>query len=106
MNDTPLTIGNSSVTAPVIDEHSAQILETAIEALTAARSGETYNAADRLTSLASLAAQAQALIPDAIADAVDQDFTWTQITHSAGLTPAAARRRHAARTRRPPTDID
>ncbi len=106
MNDTTLIIGTSTVTAPAIDETSAQILEAAIEALTAARSGETLNAADRLTALASLAAQAQALIPDAIADAVDADFTWAQIAHSAGISPAAARRRHATRTRRPPIDID
>jgi hypothetical protein len=102
-----LTIGTSTVTAPYIDDDSAQVIADAIDTLRLLRSAEMYNSADHLSVLASLATQTQALIPDAIADAVEQGFTWTQIAHSAGISPAAARRRYAARTNpRPPIEFD
>ncbi len=99
-----LVVGSSAVSGPVASDELTDIVAEAIEMLRIAHGGEAYNSADRLTLLASLAAGANALIPDAIADAVDQGFTWEQIAHCAGLSPAAARRRHAARTpdRRPP----
>jgi hypothetical protein len=47
----------------------------------------------RLHALASLLAQAQALLPEAVTAAPDQDLTWDQIGQLLGLTgPAAARR--------------
>ena len=102
-----LTIGTSTVTAPYIDDDSAQVIEDAIDTLRLLRSAEMYNSADHLSLLVSLANQTRALIPDAIAQAVEQGFTWTQIAHSAGISPAAARRRHAARTnQRPPIELD
>jgi hypothetical protein len=108
MNDgETLTIGVSVVTAPYIDDDSAQVIADAIDTLRLLRSAEMYNSADDLSLLVSLATQARALIPDAIDAAVEQGFTWTQIAHSAGISPAAARRRHAARTnRKPPIEPD
>jgi hypothetical protein len=68
----PFTTGNSTATAPFIDDNTLEILADATEILRIVRSGEIYNNADQLTAIASLAAQAHALIPDAVADAIDQ----------------------------------
>ena len=94
MNGTPLTIGVSTVVAPQIDNDSATALEQALEILRLLRGGEPYNSADRLTALTSITAAAHAALPDAIADAVEQGFTWQQIAHSAGISISVARRRH------------
>lgn len=95
MNGTTLTIGVATVAAPQLDDDSAVALEEALKTLRLLRSGETYNSADRLTALASLAAHVQAMLPGAIADAVEQGFRWEQIAHCAGLSVSAARRRYA-----------
>jgi hypothetical protein len=95
MNGTPLTIGASSVAAPQLDGDATTAVEEALETLRLLRNGERYNNADRLTALSSIALAAQALLPDAIADAVEQGFTWDQIAHCAGTSTSAARRRYA-----------
>ena len=81
---------------PVIDDDSAAALEDAIDQLSANRSplGQGH-AGLRLHALASLIAQAQALLPDAIADARARDFYWTEIADDLGITARAARRRYA-----------
>ncbi len=95
MSTHALTIGVSTVTAVHLDTNSAQAVDT----LRMLRSSE---------ALTSLVAQAQALIPETVADAVDQDFTWNQIAHCLGVSVSAARRRYAARTpdRRVPLNPD
>lgn len=101
MNGTPLTIGASSVAAPQLDDDATTAVEEALETLRLLRNGERYNNADRLTALSSIALAAQALLPDAIADAVEQGFTWDQIAHCAGTSTSAARRRYAQAQPRP-----
>jgi hypothetical protein len=80
--------------APVLDDLSATVLSEAIDTLAGLRT--TYWLGDpavRLHALASLLAQAQALLPEAVTAARDQDLTWDQIGQLLGLTgPAAARR--------------
>ena len=70
------------------------VLNEAIETL--ARLRTPYWLGDsgvRLHALASLIAQAQRLLPDAVADARDQELTWDEIGQLLGLTgPTAARR--------------
>lgn len=39
------------------------------------------NSADRLSALATITAAAHAALPEAIADPVEQGFTWQQIAH-------------------------
>ncbi len=88
--------------APVVDDLSATVLGEAIDALAALRTpywlGDT---AVHLHALASLLAQAQRLLPDAVAQARDQDLTWDQIGQLLGLSgsTAARRYRHATRAR-------
>jgi hypothetical protein len=80
--------------APVLDDLSATVLDQAIDTLGALRTPYWLgDCAVRLHALASLLAQAQALLPEAVTAARDQDLTWEQIGQLLGLTgPAAARR--------------
>ena len=92
---------------PVVDEESAAVLEEALHSLTMLRSaGDEGDAGARLHVLASLMAQAQAVLADAVADARDQDYSWPEIAERLGIATATARRRfaHAATTRVVPLD--
>jgi hypothetical protein len=81
--------------APRTGHDSPQILTEAIDSL--ARQRTTYWLGDsgvRLHALASLLAQAEQLLPKAVADARDQELTWTQIGELLGTTAATAARRY------------
>jgi hypothetical protein len=93
----------------VVDDDSAEALEEAVHHLELARS--PMNLGDgvlRVHVLASLIAQAEALLSDAVADARDQDHPWADIADQLGVTADAARRRYAHhhRTRSVPIDPD
>jgi hypothetical protein len=106
VNGTPLTIGNSVVAAPMADDDSRTALAEALEILRLLRDGEMFNAADRLTALASIAAEVDAELSDAVADAVDQGFPFEQVAHCAGVNVSAARRRYASANPRTPAVLD
>ena len=80
--------------APRTDEDSAAVLDEAIEVLSRLRTpywlGDT---GVRLHALASLTAQAERLLPQAIHDARDQGLTWAEIAQLLNISPASARRR-------------
>ena len=81
--------------APVTGDDSLQILNEAIDRLAALRT--PYWLGDsgvRLHALASLIAQAQQLLPQAVHDARDQELTWAQIGELTGTTAATAARRY------------
>jgi hypothetical protein len=81
--------------APRTGHDSLQILTEAIDSL--ARQRTPYWLGDsgvRLHALASLLAQAEQLLPRAVADARDQELTWTQIGELLGTSPATAARRY------------
>lgn len=93
----------------VLDDDSTQIIEAAIYQLGVCRSPMAYgDAALRVHALATLIAGADALLADAVADARDQDYAWTDIARQLGVTADTARRRYGQhhRTRRPPIDVD
>jgi hypothetical protein len=97
---------------PVIDDDSAEALEVAIDRLRLERSPLNHGHAGlRLHLLASLIAQAQALIPDAVADAREHGFWWTEIGNELGISADAARHRytdhvHEWNRRNPPPELD
>lgn len=94
---------------PLIDTDSEGVVEAAISALILERSPMNEGHAGlRLHVLASLIAQAQALVPDAVADARERDFYWSEIAAELGTTESACRHRYGdyARTRRVPIDPD
>jgi hypothetical protein len=81
--------------APAIGQDSLQILNEAIDRLAALRTPYWLgDSAARLHALASLIAQAQQLLPQAIHDARDQELTWTQTGEFTGTTAATAARRY------------
>jgi hypothetical protein len=80
---------------PATGDDSLQVLTDAIDAL--ARQRTAYwlgDSAVRLHALASLIAQAQQLLPDAVHDARDQELTWTQIGELLNTTAGTAARRY------------
>jgi hypothetical protein len=95
--------------SPLVDHETDAVLVEAVHDLILLRSpmwGEDAGAT--LHALASLAAQIQAWLPDAVADARDQDYRWAEIAEMLGVTAGVARRRfaHHADTREAPLLAD
>jgi hypothetical protein len=81
--------------APATGDDSLQVLTDAIDSLARLRTPYWLgDAAVRLHALASLIAQAEQLLPDAIHDARDQELTWTQIGELLNTSAATAARRY------------
>jgi hypothetical protein len=94
---------------PVIDDDSLDALERAVHQLSIDRAPlNEGHAGLRLHVLATLIAQAQALLPDAVADARDRDFHWSEIAAELGVTTGTACRRyhHHTPTRSLPLEAD
>ena len=84
-------------TATRVDDDSLAVIHEAIQTL--ARLRTAYWLGDsgvQPHALASLLAQARQLIPDAVADARDQDLTWTEIGQLLEISAATAARRYRA----------
>jgi hypothetical protein len=84
--------------APRAGGDSLDILTEAIDSL--ARLRTVYwlgDSAVHLHALASLIAQAEQLLPQAVHDARDQELTWAQIGELLGTTAAAAARRYRSK---------
>ena len=81
--------------APVTGDDSLAILNQAIDALARLRTAYWLgDSAVHLHALASLIAQAQQLLPQAVHNARDQELTWAQIGELLGTTAATAARHH------------
>lgn len=96
MNHRPLRLTRpGQLPAPGTGDDSLHVLTEAIDSL--ARQRTPYWLGDsgvRLHALASLIAQAERLLPQAVCDARDQELTWIQIGELLGTTAATAARRH------------
>ncbi len=96
MTGQPLRLAQpGDMPAPRIDSDSAAVLAEAVETLAALRT--PYWLGDStvgLHALASLIAQAQQMIPQAVSQARDQGHTWAEIGQLLNLSPAAAARRY------------
>lgn len=93
----------------VLDDDSAHVLEDAVYYLSVYRMPMGYgDGLLRVHALASLIAQADALIADAVADARDQDHPWSDIAAQLAVTAETARRRYSRhhRTRSVPIELD
>jgi hypothetical protein len=81
--------------APATGDDSLGVLNQAIEDLARLRTPYWLgDSAVRLHTLASLIAQADKLLPQAIHEARDQELTWAQIGELLGTTAATAARRY------------
>ena len=87
-------VGPDEPPAPLTDDASL-VLTEAVDSLARARTpywlGDT---GVHLHALASLLAQAHALLPDAVHDARDQGLSWTEIGTLLGITSDTAARRY------------
>jgi hypothetical protein len=96
MNRPPLRLARpGQLPALATGDDSLHVLDDAIDQL--ARLRTPYRPGDsaaRLHALASLIAQAQQLLPQAVHDARDQELTWTQIGELLNTTAATAARRY------------
>ena len=94
---------------PTIGDDTEEVLQNAIERLALHRNmdwlGDSPNV---LHLLASLIAQANQLLPTAVADARDQQCSWAEIGDLLGITRASAWQHSAGRTatNRTPTEPD
>ena len=81
--------------APTTGNDSLQVLNEAVDQLARLRTAYWLgDSAVHLHALASLIAQAQQLLPQAVHDARDQELTWAQIGELTGITAATAARRY------------
>ena len=81
--------------APCTGDDSLQILTDAVDNLARLRTPYWLgDSAVHLHALASLIAQAEQLLPQAVHDARDQELTWAQIGELLGTTAATAARRY------------
>jgi hypothetical protein len=88
-------VGPDELPAPATDELSLAVVTDAVETL--ARLRTPYWLGDsgvHLHALASLLAQAHALLPEAVAAARAQELTWTEIGQLLDLTAQTTARRY------------
>jgi hypothetical protein len=81
--------------APRTGDDSLQVLNHAIDSLAQLRTAYWLgDSAVHLHALASLIAQVEQLLPQAVHDARDQELTWAQIGELLNTTAATAARRY------------
>ena len=84
--------------APATGDDSLHVLNQAIDDLARLRTAYWLgDSAACLHALASLIAQAEQLLPQAVHDARDQELTWAQIGELLGTTAATAARRYQSK---------
>jgi len=87
-------------THPYTDRDSAHVLDQAVTSLILLRAPMWLgDAGPAISVLASLAAEADRQLFDAVADAIGQDYSWTQIAGRLATSVATARRRYAGYVR-------
>ena len=92
---------------PSTDAACRAILDHALTCLILVRGGDPRDPGAAISTLVTLIAGADALLPDAVADARHRGYTWNRIAERLGSTIPAARRRYAdyARCRRQQLDL-
>ena len=84
--------------APATGDDSLAVLTDAIDNLARLRTPYWLgDSAVRLHALASLIAQAQQLLPQAVREARDQELTWSQVGELLGITAATAAHRYRSK---------
>jgi len=91
MTDTPAV-------TPFCDQASQAVVDQAVASLGTVRDPDWLgDAGVRLHVLASLIAQATALLPDTVAEARDQGYSWAEISDRLGIAATTAERHFSQR---------
>ena len=91
---TPRIVEPDDLPGPRTDNDSCAIFEQAIEMLSRARTAYWLgDSGVRLHAMASLIAEAQRQLPQAIRDSRDQELTWDEIAQLLRASPRTAQRR-------------
>ena len=81
------------VARPYIDDETAALIESAVESLVCGRGSGIGDAGAALSCVTSLIIEALSRLPDAVADAREQDYSWDEIAARLATTASCARRR-------------
>ncbi|MHB1555766.1 MAG: hypothetical protein ACYCSX_15745 [Acidimicrobiales bacterium] len=81
---------------PYLDEESLGLVESSVASLVAMRGSSQGDAAATLSALCSLIAEAQARLPDGVADARDAELTWRKIAARLASSSSTIRRRYGS----------
>lgn len=84
---------------PQLDDETLALVNAAVESLARRRGSAPGDAGATLSCLASLIAEAQSRLPDAVAAARDQACTWSDIAVRLATTAPTARRRYCGYVR-------
>lgn len=79
---------------PYLDDDTLALVEEAVEVLVCVRGSVLGDAGAVLAAIASLIAEAQGRMPDVVADARDQDYTWAEIASRLATTASTVQRRY------------
>lgn len=79
---------------PYVDDETQVLVERAVESLVVLRGSGRGDAGAVLSCLASLIVEAQAGLPDAVADARDGEYTWAEIGGRLAASASAVRRHY------------
>lgn len=85
---------------PYIGEETVVLVDEAVWSLVVLRGGEMGDGRAVVSALASLIAEAQSRLPDAVADARDQDYAWAEIATRLASTASTVSRRYGDYVRR------
>lgn len=80
---------------PFGDAANRAILDHAVACLVMVRGGDHRDPGAFISTLVTLMADAEARLPDLVADARDRGYTWNRIAERLGTTIPAARRHYA-----------
>ena len=81
------------VARPYVDDETAALVERAVESLVCGRGSGSGDAGAALSCLTSLIIEALRWLPDAVADAREQDYSWDEIARRLATTASCACRR-------------
>jgi chorismate mutase len=87
-------VGDRTV-EPYRDDDVMALVEELIDTVIVCRSGSTADAGAQLSVIASLTAELDARLPEAIFEARDQDYTWSQIAARLAMPESTIRHRYS-----------
>jgi len=94
---------------PYRDEETTELVDDMIDSLIICRCGSTADAGAQLSAVASLTAELDARLPEAIFEARDQDYTWAEIAARLATPESTIRHRYsdyATRRKEMPNNYD